>query len=285
MEIHNKSILDPRMQLWNLLKTFWRMLNEKSRTFYLEDGFLESMIAHIEEKFLERCGIQFSSLKILKNKDPYLLDTFSKLEFILEFPICDQSYFQSLFEQFWVKIRNAVCAYDKRFQVRITDSRGFSVFALENIPKRTLIGVYHGYYVSAFRLDSALSSFAGNDENSSSHYIKHDNFHYLVPISGLPLYYVDPTLCTDLLLPEFDHCIVTKINEPPKGFSQNCYWVRKKRKPPEIWSIRDIQFGEELFIYYGSGYQRDYEIDGNCEFLCEDEEEEELKLRYKNLIN
>jgi len=144
MEIHNKSILDPRMQLWNLLKTFWRMLNEKSRTFYLEDGFLESMIAHIEEKFLERCGIQFSSLKILKNKDPYLLDTFSKLEFILDLPICEQSYFQGLFEQFWIKIRNAVCAYDKRFQVRITDSRGFSVFALENIPKRTLIGVYHG---------------------------------------------------------------------------------------------------------------------------------------------
>jgi len=105
----------------------------------------------------------------------------------------------------------------------------------------------------------------------------------LVPYTGKELYYFDPTLCTNKLLPEFDHCVVHRLNEPSPGLQQNCRWVRRKYQPSEIWTLRDIEPGEELLLYYGDGYQRNYEINRECVFLCEDEVEDAMKQQYRRL--
>ena len=76
-----------------------------------------------------------------------------------------------------------------------------------------------------------------------------------------PGYVLDPTDEDGNLLPEFIPYLVCYINEPPPGCPCKAAFVyNQPRKRYEIWLLQAVQQEEEVFLYYGSHYVRDYPI-------------------------
>lgn len=74
---------------------------------------------------------------------------------------------------------------------------------------------------------------------------------------------------TGRLWPEFEKCPVLYLNEPPLECEASCGWgavraVGDLRLHQQIYTLREIEAGEELFLYYGSFYQyRNYGVSPN----------------------
>jgi hypothetical protein len=81
-----------------------------------------------------------------------------------------------------------------------------------------------------------------------------------------PNFLFDPTDENGTILQEYTHNIPLYINEPPPGYLNNCCWVFHSHSDfgqtttLEIWTFREIKKGEQLFIFYGNDYHREYSI-------------------------
>ena len=66
--------------------------------------------------------------------------------------------------------------------------------------------------------------------------------------------------CLTIHHSEFEQCEVLYINEPPEGTEVNCVWGKQGEGVCDrVYTKRDVDAGEELFLYYGPMYQyRDY---------------------------
>jgi len=74
-------------------------------------------------------------------------------------------------------------------------------------------------------------------------------------------YVLDPTDEQGTLLPEFIPYLVCYINEPPPGCPCKAVFVfNQPRNRYEIWLLQAVQQDEEVYLYYGKHYVRDYPI-------------------------
>ncbi len=77
-----------------------------------------------------------------------------------------------------------------------------------------------------------------------------------------PEYVLDPTDAEGNLIPEFIPYIAGYINEPPpKHLVKSSYVYNQPLQRYEAWLLLPVEQGEEIFIYYGNSYLRDYPID------------------------
>ena len=78
---------------------------------------------------------------------------------------------------------------------------------------------------------------------------------------------LDPTDDRGDLMPEFeDRCLGLFANEPPPGTPVNAAFAfSPRRRAIEIWTLHPVARGQEIFVFYGSGYERSYLI---SEELC-----------------
>lgn len=74
-------------------------------------------------------------------------------------------------------------------------------------------------------------------------------------------YVLDPTDEQGNLLPEFIPYLVCHINEPPPHCASKAAFVfNQPRNRYEIWLLQAVQHDEEVYLYYGKHYARDYPI-------------------------
>lgn len=76
-----------------------------------------------------------------------------------------------------------------------------------------------------------------------------------------PGYVLDPTDDNGNLLLEFIPYLVCYINEPPPGQPAKAAFVyNQPRQRYEVWLLQAVEQDEEVFLYYGKHYVRDYPI-------------------------
>ncbi len=86
-----------------------------------------------------------------------------------------------------------------------------------------------------------------------------------------PGYVLDPTDEQGNLLPEFIPYIACYVNEPPPDSpTKTAYVYNRPRQRYEVWLLHAVAQDEEVFVYYGGQYLRDYPInpDGRDEHFC-----------------
>ena len=83
-----------------------------------------------------------------------------------------------------------------------------------------------------------------------------------------PGHVLDPTNADGELCPEFVPCIVCYVNEPPPGqVAKAAFVYNRPRQRYEVWLLQPADAGEELYLYYGPNYLRNYPIDSSA---CDD---------------
>jgi hypothetical protein len=76
-----------------------------------------------------------------------------------------------------------------------------------------------------------------------------------------PGYILDPTDEEGELLPECIPYLGLYINEPPPGHPSKAAFVyNQPRQRYEVWLLQMVEQDEEIYLYYGSKYVRDYPI-------------------------
>jgi hypothetical protein len=76
-----------------------------------------------------------------------------------------------------------------------------------------------------------------------------------------PGHVLDPTDEEGNLLPEFIPYLVLYINEPPPGAPSKAAFVyNQPRGRYEVWLLKPVHQDEEIYLYYGRNYVRDYPI-------------------------
>jgi hypothetical protein len=76
-----------------------------------------------------------------------------------------------------------------------------------------------------------------------------------------PGHVLDPTDENGNLLPEFIPYLVSYINEPPPEFLPKAAFVyNQPRQRYEVWLLQAVEQDEEVYLYYGKHYIRDYPI-------------------------
>ena len=74
-----------------------------------------------------------------------------------------------------------------------------------------------------------------------------------------PGYLLDPTDDEGNLRQEFIPYIVCYLNEPPPGHPAKSVFVyNRPRCRYEVWLLQSVEQDEEIFLYYGKNYLRDY---------------------------
>jgi hypothetical protein len=77
-----------------------------------------------------------------------------------------------------------------------------------------------------------------------------------------PGYVLDPTDEDGAILPEFSGGIVLYLNENPPGAVPKATFVwNVPRRRYELWLQKAAAQDEEIYVYYGSQYFRDYPVD------------------------
>jgi hypothetical protein len=116
---------------------------------------------------------------------------------------------------------------------------GLGVFALCDIPRFSVVGVYPGY-------EDPLSGEQAKRGRPA------------------PKYSLVDLNCADYfnrVFAEFDLCFTPFINEPTPSEKGNCAWIQEKVRQNgrlSVMTVCDIKQGEELLIGYGPLYPRDY---------------------------
>ena len=124
------------------------------------------------------------------------------------------------------------------------------------------IGAYPGYRKHRTELDNKASRFAARFSLEPKAAIQHMSTYLLSLQRYLPGYALDPTDENGKLLPEFKPFIVSYLNEPPPGFKQKAVFVyNQARQRYEVWLFQPVEQAEEVFLYYGKRYLRNYSIE------------------------
>ena len=111
-----------------------------------------------------------------------------------------------------------------------------------------------------------------------ANYVAHNSVDYLTGVRKTvayalslrehdPGYVLDPTDDDGDLYPEFENYLVGYINEPPPKFPSKAAFVfNLPRQRYEVWLLKAIEKDEEVYLFYGKNYFRDYPINCNsCE--------------------
>jgi|WetSurMetagenome_2_1015567.scaffolds.fasta_scaffold532545_2 hypothetical protein len=127
------------------------------------------------------------------------------------------------------------------------------------------IGAYPGYRKHRPEMESKTSRFAARylmEEKAAVQQISA----YLLSLQRYdPGCVLDPTDEDGKLLPEFKPYIVSYLNEPPPGFKQKAVFVyNQARQRYEVWLIQPVEPDEEVYLYYGKRYLRNYSIETNA---------------------
>eukprot|EP00808_Paulinella_micropora_P011367 g41750.t1 len=128
------------------------------------------------------------------------------------------------------------------FMLSDTKDRGITVLAARDLPADTLVSTYHGYY---------------------RHMTEGSNEHYNAVVAHSEgSITIDPTLDSDQVCLEFACVFAPRTNEPCPGQETNCKWKMRRQHAPQIFLSRAVSKGQELFIFYGHGYDvvRNYPI-------------------------
>lgn len=76
---------------------------------------------------------------------------------------------------------------------------------------------------------------------------------------------IDPTDDDGAILDEFSLCKGLYVNEPPPGQQVNaCFALHHGLQRVEVRLLRKVKADEEVFVFYGAGYPRDYLISKQC---------------------
>ena len=80
-----------------------------------------------------------------------------------------------------------------------------------------------------------------------------------------PGYVLDPTDEEGNLIPEFIPYLVCYINEPPPEWPAKAAFVyNQPRQRYEVWLLQAVEQDEEVYLYYGRHYLRNYPINSNA---------------------
>jgi hypothetical protein len=80
-----------------------------------------------------------------------------------------------------------------------------------------------------------------------------------------PGYVLDPTDKEGALLAEFIPYLVHYINEPPPGYPSKAAFVyNRARQRFEVWLLQGVEKDDEIFLYYGKHYVRDYPVNAEA---------------------
>jgi len=135
-------------------------------------------------------------------------------------------------------------------QIRSTIQKGLGVFAKQKLKEGTLIP-YLGIRITKAEF---------NDLHKLFDYYVCKDLDYIIQIDQGGFLNGHP---------QFDehHLFVTSlINEPNVGQTANCYPILLKPKTLGLGVLlaRDVEEGEELTMYYGDDYYRDYKVGESC---------------------
>lgn len=156
------------------------------------------------------------------------------------------------------------------FVVRDTrDGRGKGVFALQDVPPRTLVGPYPGHMYSPASWD-ALPNHAGR-------YAMHAWFPGARNVRNTPKYishavktqrwYIIPTNTNGKILAEFAGYVTPYINEAGPEEQPNCTMVMNyTNHTVEMYTTMEVPKGAQLLICYGHEYNRNgqYKASNKC---------------------
>jgi len=127
------------------------------------------------------------------------------------------------------------------------------------------IGVYPGHRRSAEEMDTKASHYA------TCHLVdvetaKRATSAYVLSLKRYdPGYVLDPGGEEGDLLPEFAPGIVLFLNENPPGSVPKASFVYNiPRQRYEVWLQQAVERDEEIFLFYGSQYFRDYPVDAEA---------------------
>jgi hypothetical protein len=142
------------------------------------------------------------------------------------------------------------------------DRRMRGVFARRRIaaPECSLfIGVYPGHRKSRQEIRNKFTSYSDRhlvDEHTA---ILRSCAYNLSLDRVDPGYRLDPTDEDGALLPEFTASVVCYINESPPGAAPQAAFVyNQPRLRYEVWLLHAVERDEEIFLYYGKHYLREY---------------------------
>ncbi len=151
---------------------------------------------------------------------------------------------QSVRRRFPAFPRSSMSQHEKQIQsqLRVAPSTipnaGRGVFAVSRIPKNTRLGYYRGSIVPNHELRRRYN-------NSSTVYT------YSLIVSDRR---GGKTFSVDNSMPEDGDCILRYINDARSSKKNNCEfsWYG------DVYTLRDINKGEELFISYGNDYWKGF---------------------------
>jgi len=132
-------------------------------------------------------------------------------------------------------------------------NHGHGLFAKYDLPALTRIGQYTGNQTSRYSYKEKAKKLAKFTD-------------YCAEVPHNPNFVYDPTDNDGNLLESYKHNVCMYINEPPPHKLNNCAWVFTKKDNfeettlLEIWTFREVKAGEQLYIFYGDDYSRDYAI-------------------------
>jgi len=130
---------------------------------------------------------------------------------------------------------------------------GQGLFAKRYLPPLTFIGQYYGTPISREKYKQKATTLGRFVD-------------YCAEVPNNPNFLYDPTDEEGQIMQKFKNNVCIYINEPPPQKLNNCAWVFttldsfEETTLLEIWTFREIQPEEELYIFYGEEYHRNYEI-------------------------
>ena len=142
------------------------------------------------------------------------------------------------------------------------------VFARRSIGARECslyMGVYPGYRMK--KEDNALKVTRYAAQHAVGHLtaVRQTVAYTLSLRDHDPGYVLDPTDDNGNLLPEFTPYLVCYINEPPPERPAKAAFVyNQPRRRYEVWLLQAVEQDEEVYLYYGRHYMRDYPINPNA---------------------
>jgi hypothetical protein len=123
------------------------------------------------------------------------------------------------------------------------------------------MGTYPGLRMSKEENARKVAQYAAQHGVDHQTAVRHTVAYTLSLRDHDPGYVLDPTDEQGTLLPEFIPCLVCYINEPPPGCPSKAAFVyNQPRQRYEVWLLQAVQQDEEVYLYYGKHYVRDYPI-------------------------
>jgi hypothetical protein len=128
------------------------------------------------------------------------------------------------------------------------------------------VGLYPGYRKSKEEIANKVTRYAAHHFVDEQIAIRKTCAYNLSLERHDPGYRLDPTDEEGDLLPEFASFLVCYINEPPQEHLPKATFVyNQPRQRYEVWLLQAVERDEEVYLYYGKHYLRDYPLNSACD--------------------